>query len=60
MSRLKIGLVGVYRPLFKGDSLGIFTASAKALERLARSLDFELHAAGKPASNLQEAETVAR
>jgi L-fucose isomerase-like protein len=60
MIRLKVGLVGVYRPLFKGDKLGVFARSVEALRVLSRDMDFELHSIARPASNLGEAQAAAR
>ncbi len=60
MARVRVGFAGVYRPLFKGDKLKVYAQSAEALRALGQKLDFETHTAEKPASNLEEAQAVAR
>ena len=59
MISLKLGLVGVYRPIFKGDKLGVFARSVEALRAVARDVEFELHAVARPVSNLEEAQAAA-
>lgn len=60
MKRLRIGVVPVVRPLFRGSRLGLDARSQAELAQLGDSLGFEIVLAPPPLSTLEEAQAVAR
>ncbi|GEM82446.1 fucose isomerase [Meiothermus hypogaeus] len=57
---LRIGLVPIVRPLFRGARLGLEHTSRQALERLGQELGFELAYVSEPVADATEAEVAAR
>lgn len=57
---LRVGLVSMVRPLFRGSRLGLETAAAQALEALGPRLGFELAYRAGPVVDAHQAEATAR
>lgn len=57
---LRIGLVPIVRPLFRGSKFGLEHASRQALQRLGAELGFELAYVSDPVADAAQAEAAAR
>ena len=60
MQNLRIGLVPIVRPLFRGSRLGLEHTSRQALEALGPKLGFELAFVAEPVADAAQAEAAAR
>jgi len=60
MQNLRIGLVPIVRPLFRGSRLGLERTSRQALEALGARLGFELAYVAEPVAEAAQAEAAAR
>ncbi|MDT7920153.1 MAG: fucose isomerase [Meiothermus sp.] len=60
MSNLRVGLVPIVRPLFRGSRLGLEHSSRQALEALGPKLGFELAFVAEPVADAAQAEAAAR
>ncbi len=60
MQNLRIGLVPIVRPLFRGSKFGLEHTSRQALEALGGELGFEVAYASEPVADTTQAEAAAR
>lgn len=58
--KIRIGLVGVYRPIFKGDKIGLFARTSRCLMRLAKRMNVEVALVAGPVAGREVANSVAR
>ncbi|GIW28614.1 MAG: hypothetical protein KatS3mg070_1977 [Meiothermus sp.] len=60
MSNLRVGLVPIVRPLFRGSKLGLEPTTRQALEALGPRLGFDLAYVAEPVADAAQAEAAAR
>jgi L-fucose isomerase-like protein len=60
MERLKVALVGTFRPIFKGDMKSVLNRSIDVLKKKSIDLDFDFIAIDKGMETLSDAEDVVR